>query len=117
MKASERAKRLGCSSLDEVSKASNQSIQTLINWHNNPKKSKLFDVLCMGVVAKNGPTQLVGHVQRNEWSEIIRRNHTKILNSVIEKGGREALAKFLFSLDVNKDKDFDEFLSEFDARY
>lgn len=46
MTPSKRAKELGCKSLAQVIKATEQSEQTLINWYNNPKKSKLFDIVC-----------------------------------------------------------------------
>ena len=46
MTPSEKAKELGCESLVQVSKSTEQSEQTLINWFNNPKKRKLFDIVC-----------------------------------------------------------------------
>lgn len=59
---------------------------------------------------------LAGHVDKKEWFEIIRRRSRAVLKEVVEEGGREALAAFLFNLNANKDKELDEFLSEFDAR-
>ena len=52
MTPSEKAKELGCKSLAQISKATEQSEQTLINWYNNPKKRKLFEIVCYAVARK-----------------------------------------------------------------
>lgn len=49
MTASQRAKELGCKSLVQITELTDQSKQTLINWFNNPKKRKLFEMVCKGV--------------------------------------------------------------------
>ena len=49
MTASKLSKELGCKSLVQVSEVTGQSAQTLINWFNNPKKRKLFEIVCKGV--------------------------------------------------------------------
>lgn len=49
MTPSQKAKELGCKSLTQVAKETEQSERTLINWFNNPKKRKLFEVVCRGV--------------------------------------------------------------------
>ena len=46
MTPSQRAKELGCKSLLQVAKETEQSEQTLINWFANPKRKKLFDIVC-----------------------------------------------------------------------
>ena len=46
---SKRAKELGCESLIQVAEKTEQSEQTLINWFNNPKKRKLFEIVCKWV--------------------------------------------------------------------
>jgi hypothetical protein len=46
MTPSQKAKELGCKSLLQVAEKTEQSEQTLINWFNNPKKRKLFEVVC-----------------------------------------------------------------------
>jgi hypothetical protein len=53
MTASKRAKELGCKSLKQVVDCSEQSEQTLTNWFNNPKKRKLFDIVCEWTALKN----------------------------------------------------------------
>ncbi len=53
MTASDRAKELGCDSLAQVARETEQSKQTIINWFNNPKKRKLFDLVCMAVALNN----------------------------------------------------------------
>lgn len=49
MTPSQRAKELGCKSLAQVAEKTEQSERTLINWFNNPKKRKLFEIVCRGV--------------------------------------------------------------------
>jgi hypothetical protein len=49
MTPSQRAKELGCKSLAQVAEKTEQSERTLINWFNNPKKRKLFEIVCIGV--------------------------------------------------------------------
>lgn len=49
MTPSQKAKELGCKSLLQVALRTEQSEQTLINWFNNPKKRKLFEIVCKGV--------------------------------------------------------------------
>lgn len=49
MTPSQKAKELGCKSLAQVAKETEQSERTLINWFNNPKKRKLFEIVCRGV--------------------------------------------------------------------
>ena len=49
MTPSQKAKELGCKSLTQVAEKTEQSERTLINWFNNPKKRKLFEIVCMGV--------------------------------------------------------------------
>lgn len=48
MKPSERAKMAGLAGLEELSKITEQSVQTLNNWHKN--KPKLFEVVVLGAV-------------------------------------------------------------------
>lgn len=50
MTPSEQCKQAGLKSLDEVSKLSGQSVQTLINWHKN--KPKLFMLLILGCIVE-----------------------------------------------------------------
>lgn len=49
MTPSQKAKELGCKSLLQVAEKTEQSEQTLINWFNNPKKRKLFEIVCKWV--------------------------------------------------------------------
>lgn len=49
MTPSQKAKELGCKSLLQVAEKTEQSEQTLINWFKNPKKRKLFEIVCKGV--------------------------------------------------------------------
>ena len=49
MTPSQRAKELGGKSLAQVAEKTEQSERTLINWFNNPKKRKLFEIVCRGV--------------------------------------------------------------------
>ncbi len=49
MTPSQLAKDLGCKNLKQVIQATEQSEQTLINWFKNPKKRKLFEIVCKGV--------------------------------------------------------------------
>ena len=48
MKPSEKAKEAGLSGLKEASRMVLVSEQTLINWSNSIKKSKLFDIILIG---------------------------------------------------------------------
>lgn len=57
MTPSQKAKELGCKSLLQVAKKTEQSEQTLINWFNNPKKRKLFEIVCKGVSNDNNTTK------------------------------------------------------------
>lgn len=57
MTASDRAKELGCNSLAQVIQESEQSKQTIINWFNNPKKRKLFELVCTAVALTTQPTK------------------------------------------------------------
>ncbi len=50
--ASKKAKEIGLNSLAQVSELTEQSPQTLINWHKN--KPKLFKIVLLGCVAKLG---------------------------------------------------------------
>ena len=52
MTPSEKAKELGCKSLAQVSRATKQSEQTLINWFRN--KRELFESVCIGVAKGKG---------------------------------------------------------------
>ena len=49
MSASKEAKKLGVKNLTEVAEMTDQSLQTLRNWHRN--KPKLFRVVIAGCVA------------------------------------------------------------------
>jgi hypothetical protein len=49
MKPSEYVKQELGISLKEASKISEQSEQTLINWYNNPKKRKVFELVIKGI--------------------------------------------------------------------
>lgn len=51
MTASKQAKELGLKSLNQVSELTEQSLQTLINWHKN--KPKLFDIILNGCIPNN----------------------------------------------------------------
>lgn len=51
--ASDRAKELGCISIKQVQDATGQSYHTLRNWFKSNEKSKLFDVVCIGVAVSN----------------------------------------------------------------
>lgn len=46
MTPSQTAKHYGCKSLKEVADLTDQSVQTLINWHRD--KPKLFKAVCIG---------------------------------------------------------------------
>ena len=46
MTAAERAKKLGAVSITAVAQHTEQSLKTLRNWYNNPKKRALFDAVC-----------------------------------------------------------------------
>ncbi len=50
MTPSEQCKQAGLKSLEEVSKFSGQSVQTLINWHKN--KPELFRLLILGCIVE-----------------------------------------------------------------
>ena len=52
MTPSKLAKELGCSGLAQVAKSTRQSERTLINWFNNPKKRRLFEITCKGVAGE-----------------------------------------------------------------
>ncbi|AUR90107.1 hypothetical protein NVP1137O_53 [Vibrio phage 1.137.O._10N.261.46.B5] len=57
MTPSQKAKELGCKSLAQVAEKTEQSERTLINWFNNPKKRKLFEITCRGVSNDNNTTE------------------------------------------------------------
>lgn len=55
MTPSQQAKYYGLKSLKEVADLTDQSVQTLINWHRS--KPKLFTAVCIGAnQMKNQPT-------------------------------------------------------------
>ncbi|MGL4600256.1 MAG: hypothetical protein ACRCVE_01865 [Plesiomonas sp.] len=57
MTPSQRAKELGCKSLAQVARATEQSEQTLINWFRS--RPKVFDACCMYAAALDGNWQQV----------------------------------------------------------
>lgn len=61
MTPSQQCKEAGLKSLDQVSKLTGVSVQTLINWHKS--KPDLFDVVVLGCRMRldiNLPTGLMG---------------------------------------------------------